>query len=40
MKVAHFTGDDRNFENKEKYSEWMFLYQPRQLPAAALPKQP
>ena len=29
MKQANFSAVDREFEGKEKYSEWTFVYQPR-----------
>jgi type II secretory pathway pseudopilin PulG len=39
LKVANFSGDDRDFEGREKYAEWIFAYQPKQLPVVP-PKKP
>jgi type II secretory pathway pseudopilin PulG len=38
LKVAHFSGDAKDFEGREKYSEWVFVYRPKQLPVV-LPKK-
>jgi type II secretory pathway pseudopilin PulG len=29
IKTANFAGADRDFEGKERYSDWVFYYQPR-----------
>lgn len=38
LKTAHFLPADQDFEGKLKYSDWLFVYQPRGGPAALVKK--
>ena len=31
IKLAGFSADDKGFEGKEKYSQWVFVYQPKRV---------
>ena len=39
VKKGSFSNPDKNFENKAKYADWVFMYVPRQYPASQLQRR-